>query len=83
MITDENGKVTVDDKVVMEFGHHGHVCYVEAYVLMRYTEKGLMEPFAFTGDKEFAEAYISGDIDFPEDGVGVIKILSLPMDLEQ
>ena len=78
MEIDDDGKVAIEDKVMMEMGSYGHLCYVEAYVLMRYTEKGMMEPFAYTGDKEFAEAYIEGKVDLPEDGVGVIRVMSLP-----
>jgi hypothetical protein len=72
----------IQDKVVMNHGQHGHVAYFEGYVLVKYTEKGQMEPIAVTADKKFAEAYLDGKEEWPEDGVGVIRILALPMELE-
>jgi hypothetical protein len=70
--------MAVKDKVVMEFGQHGKVCYIEAYVLCEYTDNGMMNPIAFTGDKEFALAFLDGKAEFPEDGVGVVNIMTLP-----
>ena len=64
----------------MEFGQHGKVCYIEAYVLAEFDGDGNMNPIAFTGDKEFAEAFLEGTAEWPEDGVGVVKILALPGD---
>ena len=69
--------MAVKDKIIMEMGQHGHVGYFPGYILMRYTDKGQMEPVAITADLEFAEAYVNGTAEWPEDGVGVIKILAL------
>lgn len=69
--------MSVNDKVVMEMGQHGHVGYFEGYVLIRYTDGGRMEPIAVTADKNFAEAYLSGTEEWPDDGVGVIRVLAL------
>lgn len=69
--------MAVQDKVIMQMGEYGHVGYFEGYILMKYTERGQMEPIAVTADKQFAEDYVNGVAEWPEDGVGVIKVLTL------
>jgi len=76
--------MAINDKTVMEFGQHGKVAYIEAYVLMEYSGNGQMNPIAFTADKDFAEKFLEGTAVWPEDGKGVINILALPMmDIEE
>jgi len=67
----------VNDKVVLEMGMHGRRAYAETYTLMEYSENGQMNPVAFTADKDFAEAFINGKEEWPDDGVGVVKIIAL------
>lgn len=73
--------MAIQDKVEMSFGQHGRVCYFPALVLCEYSENGMMNPVAVTADPDFAEAFLEGDEEWPEDGVGVIKILALPGEL--
>ena len=70
--------MAIQYKILMEMGQHGHVGYFTGYILMKYTDKGQMEPIAITADLEFAEAYVNGTAVWPDDGVGVVKILALP-----
>lgn len=70
--------MSLQDKVVLEMGMHGRRAYAEVYALMEYHEDGLMTPVAITSDKDFAETFIIGEEEWPEDGVGVVKILALP-----
>jgi hypothetical protein len=70
----------VQDKLPLEFGMHGHRAYGPVFVLMEYNPEVGMSPVAITADEEFAEQFIIGKEEWPEDGVGVIRILALPME---
>lgn len=70
--------MAVQDKIVLNFGMHGHRAWGDVKVLMEYNEESGMVPVAITADEEFAEAFVEGREEWPEDGVGVVKVLALP-----
>lgn len=70
--------MSVQDKIVMNFGMHGHRAWAPVMALMEYNPESGMVPVAITADEEFAEAFVEGREEWPEDGVGVLKVLALP-----
>lgn len=72
--------MSVQDKIVMNFGMHGRRAYAPVLALMEYHEGTGMVPMAITADEDFAESFIEGNEEWPEDGIGVVKVLALPME---